>query len=87
MSTAALRSVGSSQPWKPPLSESSNASEIESKETFRTSLSQRGAKVSLDLLKGYSCGERPNRLMRVQVRTLSHRLSQRGVPIASQRQN
>ena len=40
--------------WKPPLSESSKASEIESKETFRTSLSQRGAKVSLDLLKGHS---------------------------------
>ena len=54
MSTAALRSVGSSQPWKPPLSESSKASEIESKETFRTSLNQRGAKVSLDLFKGYS---------------------------------
>ena len=39
--------------WKPPLSESSKASEIESKETFRTSLNQRGAKVSLDLLKGW----------------------------------
>ena len=39
--------------WKPPLSESSKAFEIESKETFRTSLNQRGAKVSLDLLKGY----------------------------------
>ena len=70
MSTAALRSVGSSQPWKPPLSESSKASEIESKETFRTSLSQRGAKVSLDLLKGYSWGGRANRLLRLQVRTL-----------------
>ena len=34
--------------------ESSKASEIESKETFRTSLSQRGAKVSLDLLRGHS---------------------------------
>ena len=40
--------------WKPPLSESSKASEIESKETFRTSLNQRGAKVSLDLLQWYS---------------------------------
>ena len=37
--------------WNPPLSESSKVFEIESKETFRTSLNQSGAKVSLDLLK------------------------------------
>ena len=53
--TAVTRYVAQvSLTWKPPLSESSKASEIESKETFRTSLSQRGAKVSLDLLKGHS---------------------------------